>query len=216
MLNLYSGAIDDAPVDDALRSSERQYLELVNRAEVDTVSGRERKDLAVTAVHVFQLFDRPASSPRGIPAAQVPGTEARYARGWTADSPPRGTARDPREAAYWYGLAAQGQETRALSQLARLLALGQGVSSDPDGAALLWWLAAMRGDTAAMFNLGALHERGIGTSVNRSTAGIGTLNRATASPLVCRSKTPGPERRPSRHPAVRRMVSLTTGNCSKK
>ncbi len=71
-------------------------------------------------------------------------------------------AAGPDRAAFWYGLAAQEHEPRALNQLGQLLVRGQGVAQDAVGGSLLWRLAASRGDATAAFNLGAMLERGIG------------------------------------------------------
>lgn len=116
------------------------------------------------ALRDFQrLTERPANSPRNVPASSIIGAADRFQRGWTAE---RATPPDPTEAAFWYGLAAREHDARALNQLGLLLVRGQGVTADAAGGSLLWRLAAVRGDATAAFNLGAMLERGIGLARN--------------------------------------------------
>ena len=168
---LYKGAADEAPVEAALHASYQRYIAIAGKDELGTASGQSRGNLPKTAAQLDQLLKRPSYSPRGVAAASVSDTKARYDRGLAADNPPAGKGRDPDEAIFWYGMAAQAMDPRGLTQLGVLHARGQEkVSIAMDNASLLWWIASTRGEATAMFNLGAMHEHGVGIPANKKVA----------------------------------------------
>jgi len=100
-------------------------------------------------------------SPRGTPAGNVKGAEARFNRG-VAFEHGTGQPKDPAEAAYWYALAATDDWPVAYTNLGTLYVHGQGKAQNVEAARRLWLTAAALGDGTAMFNLGALAETGFG------------------------------------------------------
>jgi TPR repeat protein len=168
---LYKGAADEAPVEAALHASYQRYIVIAGKDELGTASGQSRGNLPKTAAQLDQLLKRPSYSPRGVAAASVSDTKARYDRGLAVDNPPAGKGRDPDEAIFWYGMAAQGMDPRGLTQLGVLLARDrERLTIAMDNASLLWWIASTRGEATAMFNLGAMHEHGVGIPANKKVA----------------------------------------------
>lgn len=156
----------------ATRAAIKQFQLFQGDPETGVLSESERLTLRDMAQRLSALLERPAVSPKGVAASAVKGAAPRYARAYAFETG-KGSAADPAEAVYWYGLAATDGEAKALTNLGTLVARGQGVAKpNPDGAALLWWAAATRGELTAMFNLGAFWENGIG--------GTADLNKAKA------------------------------------
>jgi hypothetical protein len=153
------------------RTAIRQFQAFEGIQETGSLDEDQGKRLFSLAGRTANLLLRGERSPRGVPSASVADQEDRYARGWAAETGEDAKAKDPLEALYWYGLAAQGGHGPAALQLGLLLARGQGVDGpDVEGAILAWKVAAARDQASALFNLGALHERGVGGPNDREEA----------------------------------------------
>jgi TPR repeat protein len=156
----------------ATRTAIKQFQSFLGDPDTGVMIDAERQTLHDMAPRLSALLARDDTSPDGVSSSAVKSLTARYARGWAADKGSNGT-RNPSEAVYWYGLAAQDGQPDALANLGLLLVRGQGVPNpDPAGAALLWWAAAARGEATAMFNLGALWENGIGVTADLARAKV--------------------------------------------
>lgn len=161
-----NAGLDDAASAEAIR----RYQRLTGRPETQMAGEAELAALADAGRRLITLVTRPTRSPRGVAGTSVTGASPRFDRGFAADNAPNAAQRNVREAAYWYGLAAQDGDARAFVQLGLLHARGQGVSRDPGAAVLLWLAGAGRGDGTALFNLGAAYEHGIGMAVDPAEA----------------------------------------------
>jgi hypothetical protein len=148
------------------RTAIKQFQAFVGDQESGVMTDAEARSLHDMAQRIATQIARGETSPGGLAASAIQGADLRYQRAWTAE---KGSTEkpDPREAVYWYGLAAADGDAKAFTNLGVLLARGQGLQKpDPEAAALLWWAAAARGERTAMFNLGALWENGIGVAAD--------------------------------------------------
>jgi hypothetical protein len=148
------------------RTAIKEFQLFLNDPETGTLIEAERKTLLDMAERLAVLFDQPAKSPRGVAAASIKGTAERYSRAYNLEIG-KGVKSDPADAAYWYTLAAADGDSKALTNLGRLLARGwSDTPPDPTDAALLWWVAAAHGEASAMFNEGVVYERGLGITAD--------------------------------------------------
>jgi TPR repeat protein len=169
VLGLYQGDADGgfgAGTQEAIK----QFQAFSGAPQTGTPSEAESKALLAMGQGVSALLDQPPTSPEGVAASSIKGSQQRYARAWNYDNG-KGVRADPAEAAYWYALAASDGDANAYTNLGKLVAQGwPGAKPDPANARLLWWAAAGRGSAVAMFDLGVLYERGIGVAADPTLA----------------------------------------------
>jgi hypothetical protein len=114
----------DGDFGSATRAAIKQFQSFEGMPETGFLTDGERKILIEMAQRLAAILDQPASSPGGVSAAQVKGSEQRYAKAWAFDGG-KGARRDhPEEAIYWYALAAADGKATALTNLGTLFVRG--------------------------------------------------------------------------------------------
>ena len=78
--------------------------------------------------------------------------------------------KDYTEAAYWYGLAAEGGDGPAANNLGQLYEQGFGVEKDPEKAAVWFFRSARTGYTEGIRNYIRILETGTGLPMDKEAA----------------------------------------------
>jgi predicted nucleic acid-binding Zn-ribbon protein len=99
----------------ATRAAIKQFQSFEGNPETGILSEDERQTLRDMAQRLSALLERPAVSPKGVAAGAVNGAAQRYARAYAFETG-KGSAADPAETVYWYGLAATDGEAKDLDQ----------------------------------------------------------------------------------------------------
>ena len=164
-LGFYQGPINGNLARDS-QAAVRVWQSFNGAEETGLLTAAQRDQISQQADRQAAILTVSPTSPGGLAADRVKSAKERFNLGADYERGD-GHAKDTREAAYWYSLAAAEGWPAAFTNLGTLYARGFGVAGpDFDTARRLWLTAAALGNKTALFNLGALAEKGIDGSAD--------------------------------------------------